>query len=495
MRNRYPIFQSALEQVVSSPTYSTDAEWKIHIAKSNENNTLDGIVAGGTRIANEINEFIHKIVNGDNSMIPSDTVPTSNDIRAENKSIDSDKYHEIDNKNICTERYNHLITLSIIGNSLGGLYGRFALSRIRWEYHQNDTITKVHPALFCTSVTPHLGVERNVYIPLPRFIEYSVATVLRQTGYDLFRCNDLLETLTTDPLYTIPLQNFDHRLLYANAYCTDSQVPFRTAAFLSNTNSIHYLVHTYNHLPQPQQQEKHSSCPFVSLRVQTKQKQTRNLLPQQQQQQHSVSHQNTDNNSVVSNEPVITKKLSMDEMAVLLDDMGWTKVFCDMRHALRSYPIRIRNFTRCMGTSCSCCGTTSIHQDHKKSDDKDVVVVGGDHDSHSREVQELILPINKINSNHQNQTQGEDLDPGSCYTSCELLQHYDTNDDLYRWYIPFGHSILIANCKTEWMSKLTIGGRPMVDYMAHDIIRHIIQSQEKLATLADSHTPILNNKE
>merc|ERR1712176_785495 len=58
----------------------------------------------------------------------------------------------------------------------------------------------------------------------------------------------LIERMTLEDRFVKPLSLFKKRIAYANAYGTDFQVPTNTAAFLSNTNSIHKVVD--NHIEE-----------------------------------------------------------------------------------------------------------------------------------------------------------------------------------------------------------------------------------------------------
>jgi Putative serine esterase (DUF676) len=73
----------------------------VHAAQCNHGRTSDGIVAGGTRLSNEINSLIEKLVLSSHGS--------------------EDNVH---------------VTVSLVGNSLGGLYARYALRDIQWGGRQ-----------------------------------------------------------------------------------------------------------------------------------------------------------------------------------------------------------------------------------------------------------------------------------------------------------------------------------------------------------------------
>lgn len=234
----------------------------VYSAQDNDGRTSDGIAAGGSRLATEVNRVIQDVA----EQVPKDKLKG--------------------------------ISLSFVGNSMGGLLARYALSEIPSLQPASVTPSEsihVESRVFCTTATPHLGVSQHTYLPLPRSIEYVIANVMQPTGRDLFRYTDAIERLATDPIFVSPLQRFRKRIAYANAYQTDFQVPTATAAFLSATNSAHRRL------------EFLKDNAFVSLAVETpvdkKLFETRNVNPS-------------------------SRPASSDELAQRLDALGWTKVLC-----------------------------------------------------------------------------------------------------------------------------------------------------------------------
>ena len=55
-------------------------------------------------------------------------------------------------------------TISFVGNSLGGLYARAALRELRDG--AQDTFAGLTPAIFVTTAAPHLGARQTTYGPL-----------------------------------------------------------------------------------------------------------------------------------------------------------------------------------------------------------------------------------------------------------------------------------------------------------------------------------------
>jgi hypothetical protein len=130
----------------------------IHSVKCNEGRTDDGIRNGGERVAQEMREYIEQKVCS---------------------LKDDDNVHVGE------------VTLSLVGNSLGGLYSRYAISKLKDHLEQtaadngtpfginnqpsDETFmfidgnrTKLHFNVFCTTASPHLGVADHTYIPMPR---------------------------------------------------------------------------------------------------------------------------------------------------------------------------------------------------------------------------------------------------------------------------------------------------------------------------------------
>lgn len=135
-----------------------------HSCQTNYGKTSDGVEAGGERILQEIQSVIAKHTN-----------ETGNE-KEEN------------------------ITVSLIGNSLGGLYSRYAVAKLsnrsssRNSSSSNDDATeessmdeefvtmdgnlKVHFNIFCTTATPHLGISGHTYFPIPRTAEIGIGKIM-----------------------------------------------------------------------------------------------------------------------------------------------------------------------------------------------------------------------------------------------------------------------------------------------------------------------------
>lgn len=207
----------------------------VHSVTCNEKKTDDGVEAGGERLVNEMLETIRR------------------EMKKRSKGVDEDPALKD-------------ITISILGNSLGGLYSRYALSRLKdkcMESCKNPTTRNVtaqasstgfyvlddafalYLNIFCTTATPHLGIAGHTFLPLPRRAEIGVAHAMGATGKDLFRLNSLLWEMATGDHFLEPLRAFRKRIAYANAFGTDFPVPAATAAFLSEASAYpHHVVET-----------------------------------------------------------------------------------------------------------------------------------------------------------------------------------------------------------------------------------------------------------
>ena len=284
----------------------------------NEGKTHDGIAAGGDRLATAVTELMDSYQNANNGMT----------------------------------------TVSFVGNSLGGLYSRYAISKMNFD--------RVQPMVFCTTATPHLGVSKHTYIPLPRWGEYLVAHALQPTGKDLFSVTPLIEEMAFEPQYREPLQNFHRRIAYANAFATDFQVPTSTAAFLCPQS------------PHPHVTVRHND-EYFALTVET---------------------------------PRDPNTTAYTTMAHALDQMGWTKVFCDNRDNI-PLPAMPLLFT----------SETNIPRKQEYT---------------SKELIPLVTSVGK------------------------------------RYNFPLGHQVLVANSKSGWYTSMSAGGRPVVDRMAASLIDDIV---------------------
>jgi len=124
----------------------------IHNSVCNEGKTNDGIVKGGERLANEMLDVIRE-------------------------ELTQRGYNNI------TDQAN--VTISLVGNSLGGLYARYAIAElaelckqqtIETQDEDAETLTsyllddyiKLYFNVFCSTAAPHLGVDLHTYTTISR---------------------------------------------------------------------------------------------------------------------------------------------------------------------------------------------------------------------------------------------------------------------------------------------------------------------------------------
>ena len=259
--------ESTMKQQIECQLNQNQNVVVIHKVKCNLGQTHDGIVAGAQRL----NQEIHTCVQ-----------------------------HYFHRNNSGTSKKK--ASVSLWGHSLGGLYARCALATFPWHIPistEEGEVVELLPNVFVTSVTPHLGCSSHTYIPLPTYLERIIGTVMQQTGHDLFFQESILYTMSTSSHYLVPLSKFQKRIAYANAFQTDFQVPTASAAFLySSSTYLHQVV-----IPSE------TNMNTIVAMVQTP--------PNPSIYQNGYNDHDT-------NDKITT-------MSVMLDSLGWEKVFVDLR--------------------------------------------------------------------------------------------------------------------------------------------------------------------
>ena len=436
MRYLQTTLQSQAQQITEQqkPLHHNHQDYFIvHSATANDGKTMDGIAAGGSRLAREVNDMVEKIAQ-------------------QQQQQRQEKQH-----------HKSLITLSFVGNSLGGLYARYALSKIHFDDGKQKHHHHPHhlqPKVFCTTATPHLGVSQHTYIRIPRAIEYLVATAMLPTGRDLFRFSHVIQNMATQTKFVHPLMQFPTRLVYANAYQTDFQVPTATAAFLDphNTQDANHcfvgggVVTTMN--SQKNKEKKSSSSSMEVLRVQTIQRRKVN--------DSSVAVDDDDDDDDDDDTEIV---LSSSEIAQRLDDIGWTKVFCDVKDHLWS--LRVPSFL--LSFSNNNNGSSSS----------------------SNQLVPLNVPATDNNNDSttttNNTSETSSSSSSSSGSSSNKKKKYLTSAQLCTWLgshqgrlsIPFGHTVMVANSKNEAYAKFNAAGRPLMDQLAAEILHDILHEDDR----------------
>ena len=439
----------------SNPTIERH-RFVVHSALCNEGKTTDGIDAGGRRLAQEINSLLQYVVRNNNS---------NDDEDDENNNAENRQHHQ-----------KQQFTLTICGNSLGGLYARRALADIEWTVKtdqessssiQSQTATTtttntITPMLFVTTATPHLGVSQHTFIKLPRAVEYPIAQVLEQTGRDLFRFSNILQDLTFDPKYIRPLLQFQQRIAYANMYSTDFQVPTPTAAFWAvNSDSPHHVV---DMIIQPSSEEEsdnndnkqlsdsvHKSAlrrnPPSTIVMTVSTPPQHDLLLYSNEGSTSASTNKNDNDS--SNDGDYYSSMYR-EWSKQLDRLGWTKVLVDVREHVPTV-----HFWSTKDSSSS-----SSSEDDGSSSIAD-------------------------ESNNKNDGKESYVTTKKTWTADELLQKFGTGllestatmrKGLFfirpppPIRLPMGHTVMVANAKDEFNKWVNSGGKPVMDWLSQSIV-------------------------
>jgi len=366
----------------------------VHRTKDNNGKTTDGIIKGGTRLAKEIENFIL-----------------------------NDTAEQLDRDDVSNIRERH-VSISFVGNSLGGLYARYAISLLPAELDEEkivpDTRILIHSNVFCTTATPHLGCASNTYITIPRFCEKGIAWSFDQTGKDLFRSDkrkgetDLIHDMCTNyDQFLLPLSKFQKRIAYANAFGTDFQVPTNTAAFLSEGSM-------YTHRP---------ADPMLLGKDD-------NEMKEDEKNSFIVAVLTTEQNSDILKGNKGEEDDYLPTMSNNMDALGWTKVFIDVREKIPG-----------------------------------------------PRLPRLRLPFTKTSNRRQkwNDFLQEKVSKSKTYESTPVFSR-----DLARLMngsetvgLPIGHQVMVANSKSKTYSSMTANGQPVMDKLANDLLHAILETEGK----------------
>lgn len=178
-------FASDLAYVGRQLESESKGEMVVLACRCNEGRTFDGLAKGGSRVAHEVSRY--------------------------------------------SRENPGLSTISFIGNSLGGLYARYALK----DLHENGSIAGLRPAAFVTTAAPHLGVRSALYTPVlsPLAALLAPAGFVSRSARDAIRQTQILRDMVEEP-FLAPLRAFRARRAYA-ALKGDFMVPFDSALFTS----------------------------------------------------------------------------------------------------------------------------------------------------------------------------------------------------------------------------------------------------------------------
>mmetsp|Transcript_32229 Transcript_32229/g.78327 ORF Transcript_32229/g.78327 Transcript_32229/m.78327 type:complete len:583 (+) Transcript_32229:254-2002(+) len=398
----------------------------VHNAVSNEHKTDDGIQNGGDRLVEEMRQVIED---------------------------EMEKRHP-NSKDVFD------ITISILGNSLGGLYGRYAIAKLVERHCVRDGKGanscwildgryRLHLNVFCTTATPHLGVSKHTFLPIPRTAEIAAATIMKDTGKDLFRMNDLIHTMATCPTFLRPLANFRKRIAYANAFNTDFPVPTATAAFLSENSTYPHYFEDESLNIQPEatpslNMEQGATAKSPKRRRSFKKgnspDRARKKLFVASLYTRTLENKQEDTSDSMQPDGADKHKDEFHHMSECLDQLGWKKVFIDIRSELPSVELP-KGFIK------------KKRKEPSKEPSKD---------ESPRCIHSLKRQRKSLSS--------KDL-------ASAVAQ---ANDNRVSW--PLGHNMIVAFSRSRMSTLMNRGGRPVVDAVAKELVEDIFTWDSQKST-------------
>jgi hypothetical protein len=452
----------------------------IHASVCNEHKTTDGVRNGGERLVEEMLQVIA--------------------YEMEKRPLPAEK--DGDPPLLLQD-----ITISIVGNSLGGLFGRYAIAKLMeqctpirqdsaphggkyWvlqlgSKNGNSNSSKnyrVHLNVFCTTATPHLGVSGHTYVQIPRAAEIGVAHAMGDTGKDLFRVTDLIHTMATCPSFLRPLASFRKRIAYANAYGTDFPVPAATAAFLSERSTYPHHFVPQEQLPQPLGQGRNISngsedgsssgsssssvtktdsdeeddyddraagednTNLIIATLHTMASHNHHDEDGQQQAQKSTGVEDPQGESKEDDED---DEDELHRMSKSLDQLGWKKVFVDVRRTIPS--VELPQLLHIRRRQPSSLPTSAFPSDRS-------------HDCYLQTLRQ-----------HKSVVPSKDI--------CSAVS---TPPKFDRLQIPLGHNMMVAFSRSPFSTSLYKGGRPVVDALAKELVEDIFTWDTSSHTIDNS---------
>ena len=222
-------------------------------------------------------------------------------------------------------------------------------------------------------------------------------------------------------------------MAYANAFGTDFQVPTETAAFLHERSGVgHFVEATRDDDARDNDaandgKRKHGGVDdsegktpsFIVAVVRT---------DEQSQPQSPISKADPNKNFEFDSPSDELLRMSQS-----LDALGWTKVFVDVRDRIPAPQLAKPSFMRPKNGMLDDLIRKRMAEDNNVED--------------GTERHKCIL------------------------TSSELFESSRTGDSIN---IPLGHAVMVANSKSEKYGEFNREGRPVMDYLAADLIRDIM---------------------
>lgn len=457
----------------------------VHNSVCNEGKTTDGIRNAGDRLVNEMRQVIEDEMTKRHpeleaylkALLASEKQQEEEDEKEPLSSPSSvESTTSTSQKEEVPKVYD--ITISILGNSLGGLYGRYAIAKLierhcvlepRTDCWILDGRFRLHLNIFCTTATPHLGVSRHTYVKLPRTAEIGVAHTMGTTGKDLFRLNDLLYSMATSPAYLQPLSKFRKRVAYANAYGTDFAVPASTAAFLSeNSTYPHYIVETNTTKTSTRlladgttttivqdENDVASHGGLVIATLYTPAQPDGNVEEDDDDDEGEFLNGDIEENSNASSTSLNSHKSGdqedeLDQMSRSLDRLGWKKVFVDIRRELpgADFPKSFWKFGQ----------QSSDASDESDTNTEEAAATASSSSSSSSR--------NPIPNLQSLQLQNRVVE--SREVAAAVASPMDN-----RVALPLGHNMIVAFSRSRLLTFLNKGGRPIVDALAQELVEEI----------------------
>ena len=326
---------------------------------------------------------------------------------------------------------------------------------------------RLHFNIFCTTATPHLGISKHTFVPLPRSAEIGAAYVLGETGRDLFRLNDVMKTMATSPEFLEPLRKFRKRVAFANAYATDFPVPASTAAFLSEDS-------TYPHHFSDKVISKDTKEAVTDWKkVDEDNKEGRIIATLHTHQDEASPHEL----HCASGTEIIDDLVKMSNS---LDSLGWTKVFIDIRKEIPlgvSVPIpkSLRNgLTRTFLSSSRRSSSVSENPETASDGGKNATA------NASPQPTEVASTIS-VSTDRSDMDEGDETLPQTAIQKLRRKGVVESRDvasavsipEDMRFHFPIGHNLMVAKDGGVVLGSLYKGGRPVMDALAKRLVEDI----------------------
>ncbi len=457
----------------SSSRSSSSATSKIKICNitSNQGKTYDGVANGGQRVADEVLEFIRCDIN--------------------KEWCDQRGRHCFP---VGTISSNHHVTISFLGHSLGGLYARYAVSRIPLDLKlklrsrgtstpmDKEIVVHLHRNIFVTTATPHLGQSFNCFYRAPRFVEIIFGRTLKQTGLDLFfipnknsdvdggRDRDdgegkrsrggediedalLFQMATNYKEFLQPLAMFQKRVAYVNVFKSDFQVHTSTAGFFSDKSTYPHLLKE-NYI---QDKPEEGGPSFVVATCTTER--NNNILQAKTPSCHGSNCGSSYKSKISTLDLIMSNKL---------DALGWTKVFIDSRHKnpIKTMPKIYKPSSREMWNNFVNSRASKSKSTRRT---KAASLMSGRFGDDWEKSEEESLIIDNTQTSFQPTINM--CKPAIVVESKEILEFMTKND---RVQIPAGHNLIVANSKNEFHGRFSFNGLPMVDKKMHQLLNDVL---------------------